>query len=276
MSDEHDPTAPALGPLPGFLIIGAMKAGTTSAAANLRRHPGLFMPKNEVHFFDRYWDEGADWYRSFFAEGAGRLCGEKTPRYMTSREYMERIASIVPRAKLVVLLRNPTDRLFSQINHEIQRGRLPATEHVDLAYLNRHILNPPEQFQDYVERGFYARQLEENVFPLFKRKRVFIRSSDGWRESVAEEKLRPTRRSEVELKGMIRHAFTQRLLDELCDFLGVSRWEPKRHRVRHVRVYGVAFSDEAREHVAELYREPNERLLKLLGRETRVREADLA
>ena len=49
------------GRLPDFLIIGAMRAGTTSLARYLGSHPGVFMPaKKELHFFDWNVDRGLD------------------------------------------------------------------------------------------------------------------------------------------------------------------------------------------------------------------------
>src|SRR5207253_543932 len=56
--------------LPNFLVIGAMKAGTTSLWAYLRQHPDVFMPEDkELNFFVTkvgHWDKGVDWYKSMF------------------------------------------------------------------------------------------------------------------------------------------------------------------------------------------------------------------
>ena len=52
--------------LPNFLLIGAMKAGTTSLWHYLRSHPQVFMSDiKEVMFFDprHTWDRGLDWHR---------------------------------------------------------------------------------------------------------------------------------------------------------------------------------------------------------------------
>jgi hypothetical protein len=58
------------GRLPDFLIVGAMKAGTTSLARWLRAHPQVFMTgTKELHFFDTYWPRGVEWYAEQFASG---------------------------------------------------------------------------------------------------------------------------------------------------------------------------------------------------------------
>src|SRR3954447_19096874 len=69
--------------LPTFLVIGAMKAGTTSLYEYLRAHPQVFMatPK-ELHFFpaDKQWALGVDWYAAHFdAAGEGAAAGGNSP-----------------------------------------------------------------------------------------------------------------------------------------------------------------------------------------------------
>lgn len=112
------------GRLPDFLIVGAMKAGTTSLAAWLRAHGEVFMPADkELHFFDRFWDRGVDWYRAQLAEAPpGSRAGEATPEYMVHSTYLARISAVVPNVLLIALLRNPIDRAWSQYRHMVARG----------------------------------------------------------------------------------------------------------------------------------------------------------
>ncbi|MDD9946073.1 MAG: sulfotransferase domain-containing protein [Myxococcales bacterium] len=107
-------------PLPDFIIIGAQKCGTTSAIANLTRHPMVetSVPQpppgaTELHFFDVHWNRGLAWYRAQFPEADGIL-GEKTPAYVFHPHALERMHRTLPDAKLILLLRNPTDRAYSQ------------------------------------------------------------------------------------------------------------------------------------------------------------------
>ena len=85
---------------PTFLVIGAMKAGTTALWRYLREHSEVFMPDpKEVHFFSRKWDEGWDWYEAKFADTDGALAvGEASPSYSEFCDFPEvpeRIASRV-------------------------------------------------------------------------------------------------------------------------------------------------------------------------------------
>src|SRR5919201_3141433 len=127
-------TAP-LRPLPDFLIIGAQKAGTTALYAYLRWHPGITGPSwKEVSFFDRYYARGEAWYRGnmpsrprqWLAErrnGRPPLVGEASPSYLFHPLAPERVANLLPRARLIAVLRNPVDRAFSHYQHELSLGR---------------------------------------------------------------------------------------------------------------------------------------------------------
>lgn len=109
-------------PLPNFIIIGAMRSGTTTLARSLGAHPDVFMaPQKEVHFFDRHYERGVDWYRSRFTGAGGeRRIGEATPAYMFDATALERMADLVPDALLLSILRNPVDRAYS--HYWLERG----------------------------------------------------------------------------------------------------------------------------------------------------------
>ena len=116
----------APGRLPGFVIVGAMKAATTSVASWLRAHPQIYIPdEKELRFFhvQANWERGEAWYRSLFAAAPDdTLVGEATPAYMVHRSYIERMASVIPDALVLVQLRHPIDRAFSQYRHSVERG----------------------------------------------------------------------------------------------------------------------------------------------------------
>ncbi len=69
MTEHAD--APTSAVLPNFVVIGAMRSGSTSLYKYLQAHPDVFMPRKEIHFFDRKWDRGLSWYHTRF-EGYSR------------------------------------------------------------------------------------------------------------------------------------------------------------------------------------------------------------
>jgi len=254
-----------VGPLPDFVIVGTMKAGTTSLAGNLRRHPEIFMPKGEVKFFNDHWHKGIAWYREIFAEGAGKLSGEKTPDYMRLRRYMKRIHTVVPDAKIIVLLRDPVARLMSEINHKIYAKRLPATEQIDEQYIRKVILGDPMRKRRTFDRGYYLRQIQENILSFYPRERVLIRATDERARAIDREDLGEGL-LDGQLMGEDRSEFTRQLLDDICDFLGVARYTGEETlKVSGVRVYKAPITREAKELVHRLYAPENERLFEFLG-----------
>ena len=113
--------------LPNFIIIGAMRSGTTSLARYLGAHPQVFMvAQKEIHFYDVNFERGLSWYTGQFARAGGkRAVGEATAAYMYNEEAIARMAQTVPQARLIVVLRNPVDRAYSHYWLNRARGREP-------------------------------------------------------------------------------------------------------------------------------------------------------
>lgn len=112
--------------LPDFLVIGEMKCATSSFFSVLSEHPGIAPPfRKETHFFTKGYSRGTSWYRAHFpkrGEGAA-LTGEATPDYLFDLSAPERVAELLPHAKLLVLLRDPVERAISHYHHEVRMGR---------------------------------------------------------------------------------------------------------------------------------------------------------
>ncbi|CAN5402963.1 hypothetical protein BH24ACT7_BH24ACT7_05510 [soil metagenome] len=117
-------------PLPDFVIIGAMKAGTTTLFHWLGLHPEVVLPKaKEPGFFARTptWERGMDWYAGLFPERPpGFITGEASTCYL-SPEYSaiaaRRLRQTNPDVRLICMVRNPEDRLRSHYRHQVQRNR---------------------------------------------------------------------------------------------------------------------------------------------------------
>lgn len=171
-----------------FFVAGGQKCGTTALDAMLRRHDQLAMARRkEPHFFD---DESLDWadpdldrLHSYYDWTVDALRGESTPIYTFWPGALERIRAYNPHARMVMMLRHPAHRAYSQWKMEVTRERetLPFGEAVRAGrrrqadqpriYLRRH---------SYVERGFYADQVRR-LLDLFDRDQVhFVRTDALW------------------------------------------------------------------------------------------------
>lgn len=119
--------------LPDFVIIGAMKCGTSTLQAQLACQPGVFMslPKEPNYFSDdAVFAKGQDWYEGLFAAAAaGDLKGEASTHYTklpTYPQVLARMQAVLPAPKLVYMIRNPMVRAVSHYIHEWTEGRQGA------------------------------------------------------------------------------------------------------------------------------------------------------
>ncbi|KAM9325329.1 heparan sulfate glucosamine 3-O-sulfotransferase 1-like [Gastrophryne carolinensis] len=101
---------------PQTIIVGVRKGGTRALLEMLDIHPNIVVAATEVHFFD--WDEnyikGIEWYRNLMPFSyEDQITIEKTPGYFTSPMAPERIYNMNSSIKLLLILRDPTERVIS-------------------------------------------------------------------------------------------------------------------------------------------------------------------
>lgn len=146
--------------LPDFLIIGAMKSGTSTLQAQLLAQPGIFMttPK-EPNFFsdDSVYARGANWYRGLFDGAApGDLKGEASTHYTKLPTYpatVARMAELLENPRFVYVIRDPVQRALSHYLHEWSRGAVGRdvtasfAEHPEFVSYGRY----PMQLAPYLE-----------------------------------------------------------------------------------------------------------------------------
>jgi hypothetical protein len=200
----HRPRSAEGGPrLPNFLVIGAMKSGTTSLFHYLRAHPQVFMsPLKEVDFFVEggNWKRGLDWYRRQFdgAPSNAVAIGEASTSYTNYPEYdgvPERISKVLPDVRLIYVVRDPIERIRSHYQHRALTAaeRLP----IDVA-----VLQDPR----YVDRSRYALQLEQYL-SCFPREQLLVITSEALRASRG-----PTMRGVYRFLG-VDETFVPEMLD---------------------------------------------------------------
>jgi hypothetical protein len=188
---------PDAGALPDFLIIGAQKCGTTSLYRLLRQH-SLMLPakKKEVHFFDVNFGRGVEWYRSHFLKPARKgdrktITGEASPYYLYHPRAAERAASVVPDALLIVLLRDPVDRAYSDYQDKVRRGREPLSFEEAIEAEEERLRGETERLladdsyvsenhrlYSYLARGVYADQIREWRRFFNEDRMLLLRSED--------------------------------------------------------------------------------------------------
>ena len=171
----------------------------------LRQHPAVLPAVHHkgVHYFDTNYDNGWNWYVGHYplrrtAERIGReagarvLTGESSPYYLFHPLAGARIARDLPEARLIALLRNPTERAYSGHAHELSRGfetepferaleleeSRTAGQQEKLA-ADPHYYSFDHQHHSYVARGRYVEQLERLAGQV-GRERILVLDAEQW------------------------------------------------------------------------------------------------
>ncbi len=98
-------------------------------------------PEKEIDYFTRYYSRGLDWYKTYFNNiWDKRVTFEASTSYMLYPLAAERIAAVIPKAKIIVMLRNPVDRLWSHYlyNKEDKKLETRSFEEVIANAISKH------------------------------------------------------------------------------------------------------------------------------------------
>jgi hypothetical protein len=227
---------PETGALPDFVVIGGKKCGTTFFYHLLTQHPHVEpAASKELHFFDALFDEETvEWYRRCFPvpkweNGRRTITGEATP-YIASRHAPERMAEVVPGARLISLLRNPVDRAYSDYQQVVRKGREPRTFEEAVG----------DETSEYLSRSVYVDQLLR-WSEFFDREQMLVLKSEDFFEYPTD---------------------TLRLVFE---FLDLPAWEREEAEVRNPGTYTERMDPATRHRLEEYFEPHNRRLYEFLG-----------
>jgi hypothetical protein len=177
--------------MPDFAYIGTSKAGSTWLFNALAHHPDVHLASSKgLYYFDQHFDQGRQWYLDQFA-GAGEASavGEISHSYLSSPEAAARIAEFNPRMRLLVCLREPVDRAFSDYLDLVKNGQFDGSFTTAL-----------DRFPRLLDRGRYATHLQRYL-DRFPAEQLLVSLFDDLRQDP------------------------QGYADEVFDFLGVRRLE---------------------------------------------------
>jgi hypothetical protein len=202
-------------------------------------HPSAAPPlKKEPHFFDVNYSKGLLWYRRNFPSVFFRLVrkmedkkvitGEATPYYIFHPNVPRRVAQLLPRVKLIAMLRNPVDRAYSHYQSEKRFGTELLSFEEAIVREDERIRGEKEKILadetyvsekyrafSYCSRGIYVDQLCNwaKFFPIDKM--LMLKSEDFFLEPAA-------------------------VFSRTLDYLGLDDWQPKefiKFKAPHLREY---------------------------------------
>lgn len=203
---------------PDFLIIGAMKSGTTYLFNLLDSHPQLDLPKKkEIHYFDNNFKLGSNWYKFQFPFKSikNKLTGEASPYYLYHPLAAVRAYKFNKKFKIIVLLRNPTYRAISHYNM--------FSKMLNLKWNIETLLSINEEFliQNHMESKLKNHIQENNSlhrnFSFIKRG-IYLYQIQRWMEYFPKENV-------LILKSEDFYDNTSKNLDQICDFLKIEKFK---------------------------------------------------
>lgn len=181
--------------LPDFVVIGAMKAATSTICGYLEHHPEAYMvPRSDPNFFSRddIWAKGTGWYEGLFAPRTTEaVAGEGSNGYTAAMLYpqaAERMHAVCPDARLVYIVRHPIERIVSAWIQYRQNNAKDISTDID-----RAVRDHPERFLD---QSLYWAQLQR-YRAYWSDERIFV----GFMEDLMADEAS--------------------VLRPLCDFLGI-------------------------------------------------------
>ncbi len=279
-------------PCPSYLILGAQKCGTTSLYEYLCQHPLVLRARRrETHYLDWRWrkEEGLTWqehrdtYHKFFHkalldENPSCLTGESTPSYMLHSDVVvPRVRELAPEAKLLVMLRCPVARAYSQYQMVIDPEGTPGQKKAR----GTHWIG--KSFEEVVEKEF--EELEacgvtpEMTYEEFKTRFLATRPLGYGSHSLLARglyalQLQPWMAEFGGEKGQLMVLFTEEMrtgetaqtqVGKVFAFLGLPPHDIIDTEAKNTRQY-EQLNERMKARLAAFYAPFNEKLFEMLGR----------
>ncbi len=252
--------------LPDFIILGEMRAGTTSLYRYLAEHPQVLPAwEKELHYFDRLYSNGVAWYCAHFPmrtamqwhrlmHGGRALTFEATPDYLIYPDTARRIAGVVPRAKLIALVRNPVDRAYSHYQFNI---RFEGERHT----FEQAVKREPKRLDGEREKlqsdpDYRSRKLRRYSYTS---RGVYVDNLLAYERYVAREQM-------LVIKSEDFFNKTQETYDRVLEFLELAPWRLGSTQSVNAIAYGQE-KPPGYEELREFYAPHNQRLYDYLGRD---------
>ncbi len=240
---------------PTFLCIGVQKAGTTSLIKYLNQNEEVFMKEIESHFFDETEPTKTNIkkYEDTF-ETNKLIIGEKTPSYNYLQYAIDRIYNYDPNIKLILILREPISRAFSQYNMNLNRNNKTLKDVNELQIMMDFEKEETVQLSElksngnyYIIRGKYD-EIITYILSKFSRENLFI--------GIAEE-----------IKA------NKYIYNDIFKFLGAKPLNKINENFdTHIMTYTKKIPKILEKKLYYIYKEHNERLYKILGRKIDIWE----
>ena len=242
--------------LPNVIVIGVVRSGTTSLYHYLAQHPSISKSAyDELGYFDSNYELGLNWYKSLFPtifekkkleqKNKKFITYDVTPFYIYNEKVPIRIKKIIPNSKLILILRNPVDRAYSNYFITNQKKKFEDVIIEEKEILKTIKEKNGEEYYKFVHtsllaRGFYAEQLER-WYKIFPENQIFIVKSEDFAVK------------------------TNKIMNKIFNFLELEDFDiiddTKKNKIRY-----EPMKEETRRELIEYFRPYNEKLYSMINR----------
>lgn len=239
------------GKKPDFLCIGVQKAGTCSLIHYMNIHPEIHMIKWESHFFDaNYHRKKIKQYENNFITNK-KFTGEKTPIYCYNTKCIDRIHFHYPEIKLIMILRDPVSRAYSQWNMcQCRSNNYPLKNKPFKKCIKDDSKSNDTKFEetDILQRGYYDDQIKY-ILTKFPRKNLYIGISEEIKLNKQEE------------------------YNKIYKFIGSDRnVNLDKNLDTHISKYKSKLDNKTAKYLYKIYKPHIEKLYEILGRKINIWE----
>ena len=249
---------------PDFFIIGVQKGGTTSLYNYLARHPAVLpAAEKEIHYFSENFYRGEAWYSARFPTRYRKLrrmlelrthvlTREATPYYIFHPHAARRISARYPRARIILILRNPVERAYSHYRYHVKLG-------VESLSFEEAIAAEPRRLVGEMEKMIADENYSSEACKLFSylRRGVYVEQLRRWREYFPREQM-------LVLKSEDFFANPADSFLEVTRFLGLEHHDLSSYDTFNAGAESTLRPD-TRQRLVEYFRASNEQLYDYLG-----------
>lgn len=258
---------------PHFLIIGAPKAGTTSLYYYLNQHPKISggVQRKEANFFNINIHLGKKFadYRKEFSGLKNKYYFDATPLYLYYPGCAKNIADLIPDARLIVILRDPVQRAYSQWNHHkymFENGyyhninnkpKVPGDLRFEKFVKNRKVF---PSFRECIEIEFDLIKRGGGFTPEFLRAGLYLEQLNIYWEYFDQGQMLI-----LGFKDLVNS--TRDTLRRVFDFVGAPNYDLSSIKLepKNKKDYVEPMKEEDRAILEEFYTEPNRQLFEAIG-----------
>ncbi len=251
--------------LPDFIIIGAAKGGTSSLYDYLTQHPSIYScVVKEPNYFAMYYDRGINWYKSCFPttlkkynvttfEKKKFVTGEASTQYYWYPHTPKRIKKIIPKIKLILLLRNPIDRSYSHYNMNVNGGK------EDLSFeeaIDQEKERTQEEYKKILENEYYFSP--KYTRQAYLAKSIYVNFLSEWLKYFSLDQF-------LIIKSEDFYEDPNKIYNEVLGFLDLPSTQLKNYKITRKGTYDRMKPD-TRTKLLDYFKPHNEKLFKLIGK----------